>query len=220
MTKARTTGFIPVLGLSAALLLAAGAHADQINFEINVNTTSLSGQSGFLDFQLDTGGSGTWDPAIATLTNFTTDGTLTGALPDIGNLLGSGSLPGTVSLNTGANSQFNEHTEGFTYGTFFDVFLNLTIPTVSGTATAGNSFTLNAQDSGFNNLLVNQILSSPVNLVEIDLDAVTGAPIILNNSAGNFAVVTFTPEPASWLFMATGLVGLIARRRFRRVNGF
>jgi hypothetical protein len=183
MTANRTNRYLVALSISAALFLAQRAQAD--SFVITVNTTSLQGTSGYLDFQFNPGNT-PYDAASATITGLTTDGTLTTVLPNIGDV--SGALPGQVVINN--TDVLNEYTQGITYGSFFDVFVDLTIPTVSGTATGGSSFTLDVEDSNFNSLLG----SFPA--VEIDLDATTGQPSITNNSDGAASVV-ITPEPDS-----------------------
>src|ERR1039458_539466 len=192
MTANRTIRYFAALSIFAALLMAQRAQAD--NFDITVNTSSLQGTSGYLDFQFNPGNTPV-DAASATIMNFTTYGTLTAALPNIGDV--SGALPGQVVIN---NTQvLNEYTQGFTYGSFFDVFVDLTIPTVSGTATGGSSFTLDAQDSNFNSLL------GGFPAVEIDLNATTGQPSVTNNSGGAASVSTSViPEPRYLLFGGLG----------------
>jgi hypothetical protein len=155
-----------------------------------------------LDFQFNPGNT-PFDAASATITGFTTDGTLGAALSNIGDV--SGSLPGQVVINN--TDVLNEYTQGLTYGSFFDVTVNLTTPTVSGTATGGSSFTLDAEDSNFNSLLG----SFPA--VEIDLDATTGQPSVTNNTNGAASVVA-TPEPESLWLMGFGFAGLVLARRW------
>jgi MYXO-CTERM domain-containing protein len=205
MTANRAIRFFAALSMFVALLMAQRAQAD--NFDITVNTSGLQGTSGYIDFQFNPGNT-PFDAASATITGFATDGALTTALPDIGDV--SGALPGQVLIN---NSQvLNEYTQGLTYGSFIDVFVNLTIPTISGTAVGGSSFTFDVEDSNFNSLLG----SFPA--VEIDLDATTGQPSITNNSGGAVTVTTVTPEPDSLWLAGLGLAGLIAARR-RRTAG-
>jgi hypothetical protein len=199
MTACRTNRYFAALTISAALLLAPTAKAD--SFVITVNTSSLQGTSGYMDFQFNPGNT-PFDAASATITNFTTDGTLGAALPNIGDV--SGALPGQVVINN--TDALNEYTQGLIYGSFFDLTVNLTTPTVSGTATGGSSFTLDAQDSNFNSLL------GGFPAVEIDLDATTGQPSVTNNSGGAATVVA-TPEPDSLWLMGLGFAGLLVARR-------
>jgi hypothetical protein len=204
MNLIRTKWSVATLGLSATLLLAGAAQASLISdtYEFAVNTTSLTGQSGYLDFEFDPGVT-PFDSGSATLAGFTTDGTLTTAAPPFGDVRGS--LPGTVVINN--TDALNDYTPGITYGSFFDVFVTLDIPSVSGTASGGNSFTLDVEDSGFNPLL-----SSTFPAVEIDLDAITGNPTITNNTSGPITV-TPTPEPASFALFGIGLALMSSWRR-------
>jgi hypothetical protein len=207
MTIKRAKWLCTTLSLSAALLLVGRAQADNFEtFKISVNTSGvLLGTTGYLDLQLDPGFIGSTDAASATITGFVTDGSLTAALPNIGDV--TGSLPGTVTINN--TDVTNEYTQGFTFGSFVDVFVTLDSPVISGTASGGNSFTLDVEDSGFNSLLG----SFPA--VEIDLDATTGAPMVTNNSGGAATVTTVAevPEPVSILLLATCLIGLTAACR-------
>jgi hypothetical protein len=223
MTTKRSGGFFTALGLCATLMLAGGAQASglDVTYDISVNTSGIApaGFSGYLDFELNPG-SGTADPANATLTGFTTDGVLTDGLPSppvppqtaLGSV--SGSLPGTVTIsNTGS---VNDYTPGFTFGSFFDVFVELSVPNVSGTATSGNVFTLDMQDPGFNSLLTGG--PPPPYALQINLDAATGLPTILNNAGSALTItavtaVTAAPEPATWAFLPAGLIAFAILRR-------
>jgi hypothetical protein len=113
--------FLTAVGLSATLL-AGAAEAESIIYDVSVNTGSLLGESGYLDFQFNAGNT-PFDAASATMTDFTTDGVLTGVsslAPTTGDV--TGSLPGAVAID---NDGFpNEYTPGITYGSFFDVFRN------------------------------------------------------------------------------------------------
>jgi hypothetical protein len=192
-------------GVMLMVLGAVDAHARPI-YEISVNTSSLIGTSGFLDFIFNPG-AGPVDPASATLFGFTSDGTLTGP-SYIGDV--SGALPGTVTINN--TDVDNDYTEGFVYGTYFDIFVDLDIPDISDEAQSGDSFYMTLFDSNFDPLLGEGDIGQ---LVEIDLDT-NGSPTVQNFSPDGEAMVMGTPEPASLLLLATGLSALFSRRLRRK----
>jgi hypothetical protein len=206
MSKTGVASFLAALGLSATLL-AGGARAELITYQIQVNTSGLTGTTGYLDFEFNPG-SMPYDTGSATITGFTGDGTFGAALPDVGAV--SGTLPGTLTIDD--TDATNDYTQAYTYGTFFDVSVTLDIPTVSGTAFGGHDFTLDVEDSGFNSLL-----SSSFPAVEIDLNATTGAPTVTNNtssvSANGYATVSSAPEPATFALVGMGVGVVVWRRR-------
>lgn len=187
------------------LFSITGARADIVStFQIDVNTSEVQNQSGYLDFQFNPG-SGS-DSASATLTNFLTDGSFilpTGNTGDV-----NGTLPGAVTINN--DTVYNDYNEGFTFGSFFDVFVTLDVPTLSGNATGGDAFVLGLYQSNDTDEFIAP--DSVSGLVEIDLDT-NGNPSVTNFSLNSEAVVTQTPEPGSVLLLMSGF-GLIpfARR--------
>jgi hypothetical protein len=198
-----------LLATFAVLLMMLGAVDAQAGpiYEISVNTSSLIGTIGYLDFIFNPG-AGPVDPASATLSGFASDGTLTGP-SYIGDV--SGALPGAVTIND--TDVDNDYTEGFVYGTYFDIFVDLDIPDISDDAQSGDSFYLTLFDSNFDPLIGEGDIGQ---LVEIDLDT-NGNPTVQNFSDGNASVTpTTTPEPASLLLLATGLGALFRKRITRR----
>jgi hypothetical protein len=193
-----------LLATFGALFMVLGSphgHAGSI-YEISVNTSSLTGTSGFLDFIFNPGAAPV-DPASATLYGFSSDGTL-GAPSYIGDV--SGTFPGAVTINN--TDVDNDYTEGFVYGTYFDISLDLDIPDISDQAQSGDSFYMTLFDTNFDPLLGEGDIGQ---LVEIDLDT-NGSPTVQNFSPDGEAMVMGTPEPASLLLLATGLSALFRIR--------
>jgi hypothetical protein len=203
MTTKQAKLFFATLGLSATLL-AGGARAETLTYDFYVDTSSLAGTTGYLDFQFNPGDT-PYDAGSATLSNFVSDGTLTGSdAAPFGDV--SGTLQaGPVVIDDLNNSGLNEYTPGFTFGSYFAVAVSLEVP-VSGLATGGNIFSLDVEDSNFNSLL------GGFPAITINLDATTGNPSVVNN-AGNAADVTATPEPGTWMLLLTGISGVALIRR-------
>jgi len=112
------------------------AFAD-LSFNVSVDTSSLSGQSGYLDFQFNPGDS-TALPATAAVALFQTVG---GVLVQPAILTGdaAGSLPGTLTLDNG--TAFNDAFQGFTFGSSFNFTVTLSGPAVdSPGGTVGSAF--------------------------------------------------------------------------------
>src|SRR5882757_1293669 len=114
----------------ALLFLAASLQAASV-FSVSINTSSIPAATpGYLDFLFNGG-----DPATASITGFTTNGTLNAA--SVSRTAASGTLPGAVSLS---NSNA-EYLEGITFGTSINFNLQF-----SGTG-AGSVFTLSLLNS-------------------------------------------------------------------------
>ena len=194
--------------LIAFLFLAASSQAASV-FSVSINTSSLPAATpGYLDFLFNGG-----DPATASITGFTTNGTLNPA--SVSRTAASGTLPAAVSLS---NSNA-EYLEGITFGTNISFALQF-----SGTV-AGSVFTLSllnaTQDGAF--------LTSNVNdgfLLEFNIDThgvitpttfptASGAPSVVS-----IASTAAVPEPASCLAAVLGLLGIaVAKKRRAIVRG-
>jgi len=190
--------------LITLLFLAASLQAASV-FSVSINTSSLPAATpGYLDFLFNGG-----DPASASITGFTTNGTLNAA--SVSRTASSGTLPGAVSLS---NSNA-EYLEGITFGTSINFNLQF-----SGTG-GGSVFTLSllnaTQDGAF--------LTSNVNdgfLLEFNIDT-NGiiTPITFPTASGAPSVVSIAsaaavPEPASCLAAVLGLLGIaVAKKRIK-----
>jgi hypothetical protein len=127
------------------MLLATGpARAGSQTYNVTVNTSALDGQSGYLDFQLNPGGSGAL-AVSATVSAFTSDGTLQPGAP-LNGVSGdvSGMLPGTLTVRN--TTGFNDYFEGFTYGNGVSFELTVSGPGVGTAGTVGSSFAFSLYD--------------------------------------------------------------------------
>lgn len=188
------------------LVAAAANLSGSVIYKFAVNTSSISGQSANLDFQLSTDGlaagitaaitglatDGSYDPAAVILT-----GDATGALPD------------TLVLDNGTG--YNDAYQSITLGNFVNFFLTLSGAGINSPATGGSTFAFSIYDNaGITPLLTSAADGSISGVVVDQEDGI--APY--TNSPGT-ASVTSTPEPGTYLLASLGFVAVLARR-FRR----
>src|ERR1700677_3188656 len=100
--------------LCIAFLLSAAtlAVADPIAYIVTVDSSSITGTTGSLDFQFNPGPLTTQAASLQIL-DFASDGVLAGSPSLAGDV--SGTLPATLTYDNG--TQYNDFFEDFTYGT-------------------------------------------------------------------------------------------------------
>jgi hypothetical protein len=189
----------------------APAFADGVTYDFTVNTSSVTGQAGSLDFQFNPGGLLTQSASLQIL-DFSSNGTLGSSV-----LTGdtSGALPGTVLFNNGGG--FNDYFTGFTYGSTITFAVNLFGPAVvspDGVSTFGSTFafSLFSDPAGTVPVLTSDTVNGFAALVNVNLD---GSTTVTNNSS-QLTISTpaaAVPEPGSLLLLAAGLA---ARALFLR----
>ena len=203
-----------VLFFALFIWIASSASADVI-YEITVDTLSISGTPGSLDFQFNPGPLVTQAASLQIL-NFTSDGTLTACALNIQGFCptgdATGTLPGTVTFDNG--TPFNDYFDGFTYGNSlsFDVRLyGPAINTPDGTSTSGSTFAFSmfSDAAGTMPTLTTDLTDGFAATIDVNLDGTT--------TVTNFSSVTSigtpgaVPEPPT--FAVTGiLLGLILSR--------
>lgn len=116
----------------AALLICAllpRPATASVTYLVTANTSSISGQGGYLDLQFEAGPSPT-NLATASLASFAGNGALRGSAALTGDV--TGQLPGALTFDN--QTVFNDYFQGITFGTTesFDVTLNGPTPVGGG----------------------------------------------------------------------------------------
>jgi hypothetical protein len=176
-----------------------------ISYQVTVNTSSLSGTAGFLDFEFNPGGVS--QSGFATVSNFVPSGALSNSPSITGNV--TGTLPPAITItNSGA---FNDFFVGFNYGASLSFLLTLGGPAIdspNGTSISGSTFgfgmfasdgftpelTSNADGFGF--------------LVDVNLN---GSTTVSNFITSTNSIQVVVPEPGSIALTLLGLAGILYR---------
>ena len=119
------------------LLLCCGIalSASPVSVQVNVNTSSISGTTGNVDFQFNPGPDVT-DPSFVTIDFFEPGGQLNGVRQISGAV--TGVLPGSLRIDN--TTPFNDYFEGFTFTNSLSFLVTFDGPAPSGLATTGSSF--------------------------------------------------------------------------------
>jgi hypothetical protein len=170
-------------------LLCLSAQADTAIYRVTVNTSSQSGNYGYIDLQLNQSILTSW--------------------PVTGDLATTLTIPADIST---------DYFEGLTFGDSigFDVTLSGAGVNLAGLAggTSGTTFVLGFYDSAFNPLFTNDE-SGATGLINIANDGTVSADALPDPSGGpSLAALVATPEPGTLsLFACAGLAFLLFRRR-------
>jgi hypothetical protein len=196
------------LSIASAVLLACAvvpAHADTVTYTVTVNTSSQTGNGGYIDLELNAGPLGAQD-ITATVDGFT--GASLGSSDAVGTM---GSLPGPLSFD---NQIGNDYFQALTFGDQLSFLVTLSGDGVStsgaSTSDSGTIFQVSFADASGNNPLFD---NDPNGLTaEIDV----AADGTLSSAADPNASVTVaaTPEPASLSLVGmAGILLFVAQRR-------
>jgi hypothetical protein len=181
-----------------SLFAAARAVASPVSYLVTVDTSAISGTSGFLDFDFAPGNDS--QSASVTIANFSSATSLTGVPQTNGGV--SGFLPAGLTLTN--STQFNDYFQQFTYGPSVRFLLSFAGPALSspdGNSTSGSTFAFAMFDrTGTNPLLTSDPYGNAF-VVNVNLDGTTSA------SAFSNATLTAVPEPGAFLPLALALLG-------------
>jgi hypothetical protein len=194
--------------LVAVLLGVAWAASADVVDVVTVNTSSISGDAGSLDFQFNPGPLVS-EPATLQILNFASDGTLNPPAFPTGDV--TGTLPGTLSFDN--LTAFNDYFEDFTYGTTlsFDVSISSVAGGTSGSAFA---FSMFSDPAGSIPVLTTDTTDGFAATIDLNLDGSTTVNGFSTQTTVEPAAST-VPEPSSVVFLGT-IIAWFATLRFRQ----
>ena len=190
---------LKLLVIAAIMFAASAASASLSTYAVSIDTSSLIGTSGALDFQFNPANSTGFTTATAGISGFT-GGTLSSPVLT-GD--GSGTLPSSVTLNN--TTQYNDYFTNYTFGNSIKFNLSLS-------GALGNSFTFSmfSDAAGSSPALT----SDTTDGYALRLDINQNGNAITNNIPTNISSsVTPTPIPPSMLLFASGLSGMFFMKR-------
>ncbi len=201
---------LQILALTLSLTSALTLRADQL-LNVNLNTSSLNGTTGSLDFAFD---AGALSSQAATVTVFNFSGaTFAGTQIRTGAATG-GPISAPVNISNNSAFQSNDDFETVTFGRAMSFTLNFSGPAVNspnGSATSTSQFGFYVYSDA--NGTVPVLTSDPSGLaalVTVNLNGTVSSSAVSPNVA-----LSSVPEPAT-LWMAGGVLSLLGLHRFRR----
>jgi hypothetical protein len=188
------------LVLLTALLLsfASLSSADAVTYDVTVNTSSISGAAGSLDFNFNPGPLVTQAASLQVL-GFASGGSVAGSPTLTGDV--SGALPSTLTFDN--DTGFNDYFQGFTFGNTLVFKVSFSGPALSspdGVSTSGSTFAFSmfSDQVGTVPALTTDTTDGFSFTVDVNLDGsttVTNYSSVTSIGAASAAV----PEPSTFL---------------------
>lgn len=209
----RGSGFLFFLAFGAALAMAG-----PITYDVTVNTSSITGTAGSLDFNFNPGPLGPQAASLQIL-NFASDGSLADCAANFQGFCPTGDVSGTLpaTLTFSNDTAFNDYFDDFTFGTTISFDVSLYGPALSApneTAASGSTFAFSmfSDAGGTVPALTTDTTDGFAFTVDVNLDGTT----TVSNSSSQTGVVpqgvSAVPEPKPSALVLLGVVGLVAWR--------
>jgi len=200
--------------LICATLIAFAVPALADTYTVTINTSSIAGTVGSLDWNFISGPLATQTASLQIL-RYSSNGILAGSPSLTGDV--TGALPSSLTFDNGTG--FNDYFDGFTYGSTlsFDVFLYgpaLSSPDGTSNSNSTFAFSMFSDAAGTTSVLTNDTTDGFAFIVNIDPD---GSTTVTNYSDQTSVEpeTGITPEPGGFLLVATGLamIAFVGMRR-------
>ncbi len=192
---------------------ASVARAD-IFYQLTIDTSTISGTAGSLDFNFNPGPLVT-QAASLDISSFLSDGTLVSGSCALGGpcLTGdvSGTLPGTLTLDNGTG--FNDYFQDFTFGGALMFDVRLYGPAVSspdGISTSGSTFAFSmfSDAAGTIPILTSDLTDGFAATIDLNQDGTASV-----NNLSSETAVSAVPEPSSFVLVVAIALGMLCRYR-------
>jgi len=202
------------LFIASFLCVGSFASAGPITYDVTVNTSSISGTAGSLDFNFNPGPLVTQAASLQIL-SFSGDGTLAGSPTLTGGV--AGALPATLTFDNG--SGFNDYFEGFTFGSTLSFDVSLYGPALSspdGVSTSGSTFAFSmfSDSAGTISVLTSDTIDGFAFTVDVNLDGTTTVSDFSSQTVVEPAGSS-VPEPSTFVLMGTAMAFTVTFRRFK-----
>lgn len=211
-----------ILCLSVAFvsaMLPCAAAASSITYTVTADTAGISGQSGYIDLQLEPGPT-TTGLVTASVLNFKTNGTLTGSASLTGDV--TGQWPAALSFDN--QTVFNDYFQPLDFGTTESFTVTLNGPTPLGGGPSAFNIAFYAADGATSLLTVSP--DGDAGQIVVNADGTTAATTFASGpNAGSALTITpavssSVPEPAdSALICLSFAIALALFPQWRRKRG-
>jgi hypothetical protein len=205
-----------IVAVASILALCAPGRAQSV-FDVTLDTTGLSGSTGFLAFDF-IDGDGVNNNTVS-ITSFLTDGVLAGTTND--NTGGaSGDLPGDLSITD--SSFFNESLRGLTYGTSLSFRVTVSEAFADGTPDQFSFFLLDVL--GISSVVATSDPTGANSVFVVDVTGIPGGSLqaFTTTAPGvSFQIAPLqssAPEPGTIGLVGMPLFGLFLAKRTRRIR--
>ncbi len=213
----RISWFSKTIVVAALVWVSSSVTAQaSILYQVTVNTSTLSGTNGNIDFQFNPGGA-TSQAALVAISSFT-GAVINGTAFTTGGV--SGNLPSTVTINN--STAFNDYFQALTFGPSLSFLLQFNGPAVNspnGTATSGSAFGLSLYNAAGDTPLLTTNPDGFIGTANVNLNGTVTTTTYPSNGTGGAPVATFTvvssvPEPGTFVLLGASFlsIGFFRRR--------